>query len=752
MTGGEAYGGFDVFNGRNYVSWYLVSQSFTGGAGYGYSTVNFAMAVNFTSGDQCHRINTSTIVTNGVTAWNVNPTHIFSSGHNHPGNYPFVNTIGQGGFAAGTYNINHDSSGAASVVITSSHVGSSGPTSTATINTALPAIPQTVASPSAATATRVSDTQQTINWTNNSTGTAPYANIKVYRATDAGGYALIATLGVVTTYSDTTTSANHKYTYRVSAVGTNTVEVGYATASPVYTTPGAPSGLTATKLAGGNIRLDWANNVGYTEYGIRIEESQNGGAFSEITSVAGGVITYEHVTPNPSVTHTYRIRSRSTVGTLNSAYSANSNTVILLATANPPTNLVPSGSARDATGAIVFTWQHNPADGTPQTKYQLQYKVDAGAYTTVGPTTTAVSSYTLTAATVTNGHTITWHVATAGENATLSAYSADASFLTSDKPTVNITTPTATHNFSTLTAQWTYFQAQSSAQATWVASLYDASMVLLEQRSGTTETSTTFVTSLADATNYTITVGVTSAVGTPSDVDTQAFTVTYLPPAEVHITALYDTDSGSMVLTVIGDAPFVGVTVAISTVTIQRSINDGPWVTIVAGLVLAGDPLTAIVIDTAPTINGINRYRADVRSALPSSALSDVETNETAEPRWSFLSAGPGFAQIVKMAAAPQFKGEVSRVRVARRYAGRRKPVQMEGEGINLDLAVSGTLRDSSSRIEEYEAITVVSGVVLFRGPDGRRIYALLHKLESNKENHRYTDIAFDLTEVDYTE
>jgi hypothetical protein len=207
-----------------------------------------------------------------------------------------------------------------------------------------------------------------------------------------------------------------------------------------------------------------------------------------------------------------------------------------------------------------------------------------------------------------------------------------------------------------------------------------------------------------------------------------------------------------MVLTVIGDAPFVGVTVAISTVTIQRSINDGPWVTIVAGLVLAGDPLTAIVIDTAPTINGINRYRADVRSALPSSALSDVETNETAEPRWSFLSAGPGFAQIVKMAAAPQFKGEVSRVRVARRYAGRRKPVQMEGEGINLDLAVSGTLRDSSSRIEEYEAITVVSGVVLFRGPDGRRIYALLHKLESNKENHRYTDIAFDLTEVDYTE
>lgn len=753
MTGWNATGGNDVFNGKNRVFGYLVSQDLLAG-GHGSSLIRWAWCVNFTVGDQCHRIENGSVAVQGVEVYHNSLVHVFSSGHNHPGDYPAVDAFAQGGFGSGTYTVFHDASGNASVTIVGTHTGSSGAASVATILTAtLPQIPQTVASPSAATATRVSDTQQTINWTNNSTGTAPYANLKVYRSTDGGGYALIATLGVVTTYSDTGTVANHKYTYRVSAVGANGVEVGYATTSAVWTTPGAPSGLVATKLAGGNIRLDWTNGVNYSEYGIRIEESQNGGAFSELTSVAGGVATYEHVSPTPSVTHTYRVRSRSTTGSLNSAYSANSNTIVLLATANPPTVLAPSGAARDAAGDIVFTWQHNPADGTPQNQYRLQYKVDAGSYTTVGPTTSAVSAYTLPAGTVANGHTITWHVATSGENGTISSYSADSSFSTSATPTVTISTPGATHNLSSLTAQWTYFQAQSSPQAQWVANLYDATATLLEQISGTTESEGLFAAALADAATYTVTVAVTSAAGLTSALDTQEFTVSYLPPAAVAVAAAFDADAGSTVLTVTADNPDEGVTVAVATVDVQRSIDAGPWVTVAAGLVLAlvDDVFTVIVLDLGPTVAGLNTYRVVAYSALPSSAMS-AEVPVTTASSWAFLSGGAGFQEIVRMRWDGQYDQATERAAASHHFAGRELPVTLEGDALSGSIGVSVVMAADSSTEAQVHAFARLPGVKLWRDPFGRRMFARLAGLRTSRRNTRTYNLAFTLTEQDYTE
>ncbi len=625
---------------------------------------------------------------------------------------------------------------------------------TVAVGVTIPARPwANPAATTSATASRVSDTQASVSWTNNNTAAAAYDDLKVYRKTDSGSYALIATLGVVTSYSDTGITANHKYRYRPNVLGMNGAETTGDESDDIWTTPGAPSGLVATKLGNGNIRLDWTNNVNYSEYTTRIEESQNGGAFSELTSVSGGVATYEHASPSTSVTHTYRVRSRSNTGSLNSAYSANSNTVVLLSTANPPTNLAPSGAARDAAEAIVFTWQHNPADGTPQNQYQLQYKVGAGAYTTVGPTTSAASTYTLPAATLTNGNTITWRVATSGQNGTLSSYSAESSFTTSARPTATISAPGASYSSSHLTAEWTYFQAQSSAQATWQASLYNAAAVLLETISGTTETEGTFTATLADGATYTVAVTVTSAAGlacTPPD--EQTFTVTYLPPAAVAIEAAYDTGSGAMVLTVTGDDPSEGVTEAIATVNVQRSINGGDWITIVVGLVLAGDPLTAIVLDTAPTISGTNTYRAIAFSALPSSVMSAEEVAETSEGSWSFLSAGPGFADIVRMRAVPSFKASARRAKALYHFAGRPKPVELAGEATSLVLSVSGELRGTSSTADEFEALAYTTGLVLWREPTGRRVFCSISQVQTTRTTHLFADVSFTLTEADFTE
>lgn len=756
-TSGNATGGNDVFNGKNRIFWWLVSQNPLAGA-HGQSTIRWAWSVNWASGDDCHTIENASVTGNSASRYsNAGVVHAFNSGHVHTGDWPAVNSGSGGGFATGTYTIDHDSSGAANVVLSSSHHGTSGATSTASNTWALPAIPQDPADPTSLTNTRSSDTQAALAWTNHSTGTAPYANVKVYRQTDGGAWALIATLGVVTSYTDTTLSANHKYNHRVSAVGTNTVESGFAAGTAFWTTPGAPTACTAAKQPNNDVIVTWVNNVGYSEYLTEIQESTDGGStWSNLsTSIASGTASYTHVAPNTSLTHIYRVRAKTSSGTtLTSAYSANSNTITLLATANPPIGLSPAGVARDAAANIVLSWTHNPADGTPQSKYQLQYKVDGGSYTTVGPTTSGTSSYTITGATLANGHTITWHVETAGQNGTLSGYSADSAFTTSSTPTATISTPTSSYASSHLVVDWTYFQAQSSTQAAWTAQLLDDADALLETLSGTTETEAVFLSVLADGASYTVTVVVTSAAGLVSAPGTQAFTVTYLPPAAVAVAAEFDNTAGSMTLTVTGDDPVGGVTEPIATVDVARSINGGPWVTIASGLTLGAvdGVLTVILTDTTPTIAGTNTYRVIAFSDLPSSTMSDDTDAVTAERRWCYLSTGDGFTAVARLRAVPTFKSDASRARALYHFAGRPKPVQLTGEATDLVLSISATLLGDSSTVEDFEAMATTPDVVLWRDPTGRRLFGSLGKVSAQRSSKFVAGVAFDITEVDYAE
>jgi hypothetical protein len=757
-TSGNATGGNDLFSGKNRIFWWLVSQDPLLGS-FGRSTIRWAMSVNWAAGDNCHTIQNAGVTGNSVSRYsNAGTVHAFSGSHVHTGDWPAVNSGSGGGFATGTYTIDHDSSGNANVVLSSHHSGTSGAVSTASLTNALPAIPQDPAAPTSLTNTRSSDTQAALAWTNHSTGTAPYANIKVYRQTDGGAWALIATLGVVTSYTDTTITANHKYNHRVSAVGTNTVESGFATGTSFWTTPGAPTSCTAVKQPNNDVVVTWTNNVSYSEYLTEIQESTNGGSsWSDLnTSIASGTATYTHVAPNGALTHIYRVRAKTSSGTsLTSGYSANSNTITLLATANPPTGLSPAGVARDATGAIVLTWTHNPADGTPQSKYQLQYKVDAGSYVTVGPTTTGTSSYTITAGTLTNGHTITWHVATAGQNGTLSSYSADSTFTTASKPTVTISTPTSSYTSSHLVVDWAYFQAESSAQAAWVAQLFDGASALLETRTGTTELEAVFTTALADGASYTVTVAATSAAGLASDADSQAFTVAYLPPAAVFVAPAFDATVGAMTLTVTGDDPVGGVTVAISTVDVQRRINGGAWLTIATGLTLGavGGVLTVILTDALPITVGTNTYRVIAFSATPSSTMSAEVDAVTAETTWGYLSGGSGFATVARFRAMPSFTPSASRAKAVYHFAGRPKPVQLAGEALSFTLAVSGKLTGDSGTAADFEALGQAEGVHCWRGPDGRRVFGAVDKVDTPRSRQRLgASVAFTLTELDFTE
>lgn len=264
----------------------------------------------------------------------------------------------------------------------SGHYG--GATPSVSTHFTVPARPSTVsdvpAAPTSCAASRVSDTQFTVTWTNNPTGTAPYTYVYVERWDNvSNAWAVIAQLGVVTSYSDTTTIANRKYQYRVRAWNGVGYSATYSTSGFVYSTPAAPSACEAARTVS-DIVITWADNSAINDY-FEVWESVDGGAYSLLaTQLESAGLSYTHAAPSTSVTHTYKVRAKlsTTSPVLYSDYSAPSNVVGVIGAPSAPTGLVPSGVYVDAHDAILVDWNHNPIDGTAQTYREIWHRLAGG--------------------------------------------------------------------------------------------------------------------------------------------------------------------------------------------------------------------------------------------------------------------------------------------------------------------------------------------------------------------------------------
>lgn len=122
----------------------------------------------------------------------------------------------------------------------------------------------TPSAPTIGTNTRVSDTSNTIEWTNNPTSTGVYSNLYVERSANGGlSWSKVASVGVTTTsYTDTTTTANNYYCYRIHV--TNAAGDSCSSASNLtYNTPDPPSSVYAYRHLDGT--LDLAADVSTVE-------------------------------------------------------------------------------------------------------------------------------------------------------------------------------------------------------------------------------------------------------------------------------------------------------------------------------------------------------------------------------------------------------------------------------------------------------------------------------------------------------
>ncbi len=261
--------------------------------------------------------------------------------------------------------------------------------STATVSVTVSARPYSApAAPSNCTATRSSDTQVSVTWTNGTSTTgAPRSAVYVERSVDGGSFSQIASVGSSTaSYTDNSTSANHYYQYRVRSYGSGGTS-SYATSGYVYMTPAAPSSVTVTRDSGTvvTVNADVSNVVTATSYNVQY--SVNSGDWSSSTSTTTFPISMD---PGGG---SVQVRVQSVRDTLTSDWTT-SDSIMTTTAPYAPSVTVPTVTA---TGEeVTISWVPNHPDGSAQTQAQVEVTIGSSTdtYTVSGSTTTySLGSY-----------------------------------------------------------------------------------------------------------------------------------------------------------------------------------------------------------------------------------------------------------------------------------------------------------------------------------------------------------------------
>ncbi len=148
-----------------------------------------------------------------------------------------------------------------------------------------------------------------------SNGGSAVTGYRVYRSTTSGNETLLATVGLVTAYADTSAVNGSTYYYVVSAVNSvgEGVRSNERSAMPV-TTPDAPSLITA--IPGNSVTLTWnapAANGGSPITGYHVYRSTTSGN-ETLLATLGLVTTYADETTDNGTTYYYEVSAFSVVG------------------------------------------------------------------------------------------------------------------------------------------------------------------------------------------------------------------------------------------------------------------------------------------------------------------------------------------------------------------------------------------------------------------------------------------------------
>jgi hypothetical protein len=676
------------------------------------------------------------------------------------GSWSFDSSGGWHTLYSGTVTVDHAANGTGSFAATFSlndSTGTSGVGGPASVHGSIGLTTLTVApgTPTALTATRVSDSQINLAWTRHYASNGVPTDTNCQKQVDGGSWQSVAASGNVASMS-VAVAANQKLFFEVQQSNSAGSSAWSAASAAVWTTPAAPSVCAATKQSGGAILVSWTNNAAYAEYGTEVWHGTVSGGTTTwdsaaLATAASGATSYTDAAPDPSKVHVYQVRAKTTSGAaLYSGYAV-SNSVQLLTAPNAPT-VAALPQYADKAQALEVDWTHNPVDSTAETAYEVARSTDGGTtWTTTGKTAGTVSSFTIAASTYAANAAVTIRVRTWGEATTGgsdgtggSPWSSYQTVTFKSAPTLSITAPTAAAGVTQAHTSVTLAFAQPEG-ATFVSgtvTLLQGATVL--ETDDTTATSIPLATRLDDGATYTVQATATDSNGLTATAAPVTFAVNYASPAPGTVNGVYVPQAGMMQLTLTFPAP-VAPEVAAATYTVTRTIA-GAVETIMDRQPVAG-PL--ILLDTTPTINGTNHYELTTYSSDGSASAPVIAEVVTTETMWAFLSTGDGFADYVTFYGNLNMGSTPARDSALIKAAGRSRPIALFGPTSTLDVAVSATLfTDEGSTPEQVEAWLLNAGIACYRDPSGRRMFGLVSNTQIANRTPFTADLSFTVSEA----
>ncbi len=254
------------------------------------------------------------------------------------------------------------------------------------------------------------DATVTLMWSApSSNGGSPITNYKIYRGTSSNGETLLATIGNVLTYTDTTVTNGVTYYYQVSAVnnvgeGPRSNEVS-ATPSAPATPPGAPQSLGAT-AGDATVTLTWSapsSNGGSPVTNYKIYRALTSGG-ETLQATLGNVLTYTDTAVTNGVTYYYQVSALNSVGEGPLSNEASATPAATTTVPGAPRGL----GAVAGDGTVALAWSAPSSNGgSPITNYQVYRGMTSGQLSLLA-TLPNVLSYTDSA--VTNGQTYYYQV------------------------------------------------------------------------------------------------------------------------------------------------------------------------------------------------------------------------------------------------------------------------------------------------------------------------------------------------------
>lgn len=353
-------------------------------------------------------------------------------------------------------------------------------TSNASVGVTVPAITYSAPNaPSNCSASRNSDTQATVTWSNGSTSTTqPRTAVLVERQTDSGSWVQVASLSAsATNYTDNGISSDHRYAYRVRSQG-NGGTSGYSTSGYIYTTPAAPSSVTAAKESTSSVTLSAEGLPAWAE-GYEIERTADGGGSWDSVGTAG---TFPWTDASaPAGTIRYRVRSYR--GDLYSAYVESNSITTITPPLAPTVQALPSVVATGST--LTVQWAPNHPDGSAQEQAQIEYTVGSGPAQTATVQGSA-TSYRLPSSATSSAGTVSVRVRTHGLDDEWGAWSAAQTVRVAVPPSVAITSPATDGSIVDalpVTFSWTASDSTGVSSQTFEL-IYGGRTVLTRQLSG----------------------------------------------------------------------------------------------------------------------------------------------------------------------------------------------------------------------------------------------------------------------------